>query len=51
VREAAPGRYYLDVPSWLAVRRMRMRRLLIALVVVVALAAWYYGPWHAVSAH
>jgi hypothetical protein len=50
VREAAPGRYYLDVPSWLAVRRMRMRRLLIALVVVVALAAWYYGPWHAVSA-
>jgi hypothetical protein len=50
VREAAPGRYYLDVPSWIATRRMRTRRVLILLVVVVALAAWYYGPWHAVSA-
>lgn len=49
VREAAPGRYYLDVPSWHAARRMRVQRLVILLIVMVALGAWYFGP-HAVSA-
>jgi|SRR5438105_9600338 len=40
IREGAPGRFYLDVPSWQALRRMRRRivfLLLIVLIVAIAL--------------
>ena len=44
IREVAPGRLYLDVPTWQALRRMRLRIvfvlfgiILIALVVVLIL--------------
>jgi hypothetical protein len=42
VREAAPGsgRYYLDREVWQAVRRTRMR--LIVVLVVVLLGVWLY---------
>lgn len=40
IREAAPGHYYLDEPSWQAVRRGRRRAIhvmgLIALVILLA---------------
>lgn len=41
IREAAPGHFYLDEPSWAAVRRSRRRAIhiisLIALVIVLAI--------------
>jgi hypothetical protein len=42
VREAAPGsgRYYLDREVWKAVRRTRMR--LVVVLVVILLGAWFY---------
>lgn len=40
LREASPGRYYLDVPSWVALRGMR-RRLALVLLIIVGLVALY----------
>ncbi|MBA2684277.1 MAG: hypothetical protein H0U66_07300 [Gemmatimonadaceae bacterium] len=40
MREGAPGRWYLDVPSWNATRRLRRQRLIILLALVLAVAAW-----------
>ena len=42
VREAAPGsgRYYLDREVWQAVRRTRMR--LVVILIVIILGAWIY---------
>lgn len=40
VREAAPGRWYLDMASWVATRRMRRRRSLVLIVIVLAAAAF-----------
>lgn len=41
VREASPGRFYLDEPSWEAMRGRRRRRVVIVLgVVVLALVAF-----------
>ena len=42
IREAAPGsgRYYLDREVWRAVRRTRMR--LVVVLVVILLGAWIY---------
>jgi hypothetical protein len=39
LREAAAGRYYLDAPSWEALRGQR-RRLAFALVLAIALGAF-----------
>ena len=41
VREAAPGRFYLDVEVWQANRRMRRR--LVFVMLVVLLAALVFG--------
>lgn len=40
VREAAPGKWYLDVPSWVATRRMRRRRALMMIVLVLIIAGY-----------
>jgi hypothetical protein len=42
VREAPPGsgRYYLDREVWQAVRRTRMR--LVVVLVIILLGAWFY---------
>jgi len=37
LREAAPGRYYLDEPSWTAMRRLRRRVLGVVLIILLAL--------------
>jgi hypothetical protein len=37
IREASPGTFYLDEPSWLALGRTRRRLILIALLIVVGL--------------
>jgi len=37
IREATPGAFYLDEPSWLALGRTRRRLILVALVIVVAM--------------
>lgn len=42
VREAAPGRFYLDVEVWQATRRTR-RRILSVLVLLILLAALLFG--------
>jgi hypothetical protein len=39
IREAAPGRYYLDEPSWVALRHTRRRMALILGILMIALAA------------
>ena len=41
LREVETGRYYLDEPSWAAVRRMRIR--LVGLILVVLLALMLLG--------
>jgi hypothetical protein len=40
VREAGPGRYYLDVPGWVAMRKMRRQRSLAMVALVLLLVAW-----------
>ena len=42
IREAVPGsgRYYLDREVWQAVRRTRMR--LVVVLILIVLAAWFY---------
>lgn len=40
VRESSPGKWYLDVPSWVATRRLRRRRLLVLFVLVILAAAF-----------
>lgn len=35
IREGAPGRFYLDVPSWQALRRMRLRMLFVLFGIIV----------------
>jgi hypothetical protein len=40
VREASPGKWYLDVPSWVATRRLRRRRSLVLFVLVIVAAAF-----------
>ena len=39
IREAAPGRYYLDEEVWRAVRRTRMRIVMILMVLLAAVLA------------
>ena len=38
IREAGPGRYYFDEPTWVALRRRR-RRLALVLIIFVAVFA------------
>lgn len=38
IREAAPGTFYLDEPSWWALSRTRRRMLAILLLIALALA-------------
>jgi len=40
IREGAPGRFYLDVPSWQALRRMRRRVIFILIGVVLLVLAF-----------
>lgn len=40
VREAEEGRFYLDLPSWEALRRQR-RRILFAVLLIIALFALF----------
>ena len=42
VRESSPGKWYLDVPSWVATRRLRRRRLLMLLVLAIVAAAFIF---------
>ena len=46
VREAAAGKYYLDVPSWVASRRMRRKRGLIIIALLLLFLAFFLivGP-------
>lgn len=37
VREAAPGRYYLDEPSWDALRYIRKRLMVVILTIAIIL--------------
>lgn len=37
LRETTPGRYYLDEPTWTAMRRLRHRMLAVVLVVLLGL--------------
>jgi hypothetical protein len=39
LRESTEGRYYLDEPSWNALRRMRHRMLIVVLVLLVVIIA------------
>lgn len=44
IREGASGRYYLDIPSWEALRRVRRRMaVVIIMIVIAALAAVVIG--------
>ena len=44
IRKVEPDRYYLDEPSWEAVRRSRRRAIhLVGLVVLVILIALFFG--------
>jgi len=40
VRESSPGKWYLDVPSWVATRRLRRRRSLVLFVLAIVAAAF-----------
>ena len=40
IREGAAGRFYLDVPSWEALRRMRLRMVFILFTAVLLLLAF-----------
>ncbi len=40
IREASPGKWYIDMPSWLALRRQRHRMLIIMLVLAIAVAGF-----------
>ncbi|MEO8879453.1 MAG: hypothetical protein ABI446_03575 [Gemmatimonadaceae bacterium] len=40
VREASPGKWYIDMPSWLALRRQRRRMSIILVILVIAVAAF-----------
>lgn len=40
VRESSPGLYYLDLPSWVATRKMRRQRSIILLILVLLVAAY-----------
>jgi hypothetical protein len=40
VGESGAGRYYLDVPSWQAMRKVRRQRSLAMVVLVLVLVAW-----------
>ncbi len=40
VREASPGKWYIDMPSWLALRRQRRRMSIILLVLVIAVVGF-----------
>jgi hypothetical protein len=42
IREAVPGSFYLDEPSWVALRRTRRRLAIVMLVVAVSLAAFVF---------
>jgi hypothetical protein len=42
IREAAPGSFYLDEPSWVALRRTRQRLAIVMVVIVVAVAAFVF---------
>ena len=45
VREAEEGRFYLDVPSWEALRRQRRRILFVILLLVALLALFLAGQF------
>ena len=38
IREAAPGKYYFDEPTWVALRQRRRRLAVVLMIFVVALA-------------
>ena len=38
IREAAPGRYYFDEPTWVALRQRRRRVAVVVIIVCVVLA-------------
>lgn len=40
LREASPGKWYIDMPSWLALRRQRRRMSIVLVVLVIAVAAF-----------
>jgi hypothetical protein len=46
VREAGSGKYYLDLPSWAAARRMRHKRSLIIVGILLLFIAYFLtiGP-------
>ena len=50
LREASPGRFYLDVLSWEAVRRRR-RRVLSVILLLVALTALFFAGQFPPGAH
>ena len=46
LREAAPGRFYVDLPGWLALRRLRRRIATVVLVLVlIAAVGGALGWW------
>src|SRR5215831_10240283 len=46
IREAAPGKYYFDEPTWVAVRQRRRRLALVMMIFVIALAgATLFATW------
>jgi hypothetical protein len=40
LREASPGKWYLDMPSWIAMRRMRRQRSLVLMLFVLLIAGY-----------
>ncbi len=46
LREAAPGRFYVDLPGWLALRRVRRRMaVVIVALVLIAVVGSALGWW------
>lgn len=42
LREAAPGRFYLDEPTWTALRALRQRIAIMMLVLVLGIGLAFY---------
>ena len=45
VREAEEGRFYLDVPSWEALRRQRRRILFVVMLIIALFALFLAGQF------
>ncbi len=43
LREASDGRYYLDEPSWVAMRRIRRRMIVVVLLIVAAMGTGLFA--------